>query len=60
MLTKIQLLQNYENMVRMQYCHFFQEKNWGRSEKMDKNKCPIFLSDPNSFPGKNDNIGLLP
>ena len=43
MLTKIQLLQNYENMVRMQYCHFFQEKNWGRSEKMDKNKMSIFV-----------------
>ena len=35
MLIKIQLLQNHE------YIHFFIENNWGRSEKMDKNKCPF-------------------
>ena len=28
-------------MVTIQYFTFFQEKNWGRSEKLDKNKCPF-------------------
>jgi hypothetical protein len=43
MWIKVQLLQNHDYMVRKQYFTFFPEKNWGRSEKMDKNKMSIFV-----------------
>ena len=49
---------NILNCIEFVNVTFFQKKKWGRSEKMDKNKCPFFCPGMENHFSENVNFGF--